>query len=94
MADINIDGIGVNTSRSEPKYFIIDVKATAAGNGVPFTATSDDLLENDTNINITYFESNDESNSQPLSTTITILAGEKEGSIIVEDAKTGEGDFS
>ena len=94
MSDISIDGIEFDTSHSEPKYFIIDVKATRVDDGVQFIATSDDLLENDTDINITYFESNDESNSQSLSTTITILAGEKEGSIIVEDAKTGDGDFS
>lgn len=94
MSDINIDGIEFDTSHSEPKYFIIDVKATAAGNGVQFTATSDDLLENDTDINITYFKSSDKSNDQPLLTTVTILAGESKGSTVVEDAKTGEGDFS
>lgn len=82
MSDINIDGIEFNTSHSEPKYFIIDVKATAAGNGVQFTATSDDLLENNTDVNIKYFNSK----GQQLSTTITILAGESEGSTIVKDA--------
>ena len=55
-----------------------------------FTATSKDPLDNDTDINITYLDSK----NQQWLTTITILAGEKEGSIIVEDAKTGDGDFS
>ena len=92
MSDINIDGIEFDTSHSEPgKYFIIDVKATNVSNGVKFTAaTLDGLLENDTDIDITYLDSK----NQQWLTTITILAGESEGSTIVKDAKTGEGDFS
>ena len=84
MSDINIDGIEFNTSHSEPgKYFRIKVSAENVDNGVKFTAaTLDGLLENNTDVNIKYFNSK----GQQLSTTITILAGESEGNIIVEDA--------
>ena len=84
MSDINIDGIEFNTSHSEPgKYFRIKVSAENVDNGVKFTAaTLDGLLENNTDVNIKYFNSK----GQQLSTTITILAGESEGSTIVKDA--------
>ena len=84
MSDINIDGIEFNTSHSEPgKYFRIKVSAENVYNGVKFTAaTLDGLLENNTDVNIKYFNSK----GQQLSTTITILAGESEGSTIVKDA--------
>lgn len=97
MSDINIDGIEFDTSHSEPgKFFRIEVSAKEAEEtdnwvGVKFTASSlNGPLDNDTDINITYLDSK----NQQLLTTITILAGESEGSIIIEDAKTGEGDFS
>ena len=84
MSDINIDGIEFNTSHSEPgKYFRIKVSAENVDNGVKFTAaTLDGLLENNTDVNIKYFNSK----GQQLSTTITILAGESGGSTIVKDA--------
>ena len=85
MSDINVDGIEFDTSHFEPgKFFRIEVSATPVDDGVKFTATSDGLLDKDTNINIKYrdFE------GYQLSTTITILAGEDKGSIIVEDAQT------
>ena len=84
MSDINVDGIEFDTSHSEPgKYFRIKVSAENVDNGVKFTAaTLDGLLENNTDVNIKYFNSK----GQQLSTTITILAGESEGSTIVKDA--------
>ena len=91
MSDINIDGIEFDTSHSEPgKYFIINVEATSVDNGVQFTATSDSPLDNDTDINITYLDSKD----QQWLTTVTILTGKQEGSIIVEDAQINKDTFS
>ena len=95
MSDINIDGIEFDTSHSEPgKYFIINVTATNViingVKGVKFTATSDSPLDNDTDINITYLDSKD----QQWLTTITILTGKQEGSIIVEDAQIDKDTFS
>ena len=83
MSDINVDGIEFDTSHSEPgKYFRIKVSAENVDNGVKFTANSDSPLDNDTDINITYLDSK----NQRWLTTITILAGESEGSTIVKDA--------
>ena len=91
MSDINVDGIEFDTSHSEPgKYFRINVSAEIVDNGVKFTATSDSPLDNDADINIKYFNSK----GQQLSTTITILAGGNEGSIIVEDAIIDKNKFS
>ena len=91
MSDINVDGIEFDTSHFEPgKFFKIEVSATPVDNGVQFTATSDGLLDKDTNINIKYRDSED----YQLSTTITILAGEDKGNVIVEDAKTDKSTFS
>ena len=84
MSDINVDGIEFDTSHFEPgKFFRIEVNAMPVDNGVQFTTTSDGLLDKDTDINIKYRDSE----GNQLSTTITILAGEDKGSVVVEDAK-------